>query len=68
MNNVELREYYSTLVAKDLLSLPYDIFERIVRITEQHHGIDNDNEAQDALENIEQEIIARACRNGVCED
>lgn len=26
------------------------------------------DEAQDALENIEQEIIARACRNGVCED
>jgi hypothetical protein len=33
-----------------------------------HHGIDDDNEAQDALENIEHEIIARACRNGVCED
>jgi hypothetical protein len=28
---------------------------------------DND-EAKDALENIEEEIIARACRNGVCED
>jgi hypothetical protein len=26
------------------------------------------DEAKDALENIEQEIIARACRNGVCED
>ena len=26
------------------------------------------DEAQDAMENIEQEIIARACRNGVCED
>lgn len=26
------------------------------------------DEAQDALENIENEIIARACRNGVCED
>lgn len=26
------------------------------------------DEAQDALENIEHEIIARACRNGVCED
>jgi len=26
------------------------------------------DEAQDALENIEQEILARACRNGVCED
>jgi hypothetical protein len=29
---------------------------------------DDVDEAQDALENIEQEIIARACRNGVCED
>ena len=26
------------------------------------------DEAKDALENIEQEIISRACRNGVCED
>jgi hypothetical protein len=26
------------------------------------------DEKKDALENIEQEIIARACRNGVCED
>jgi len=26
------------------------------------------DEAKDALENIENEIIARACRNGVCED
>jgi hypothetical protein len=26
------------------------------------------DEAKDALENIEHEIIARACRNGVCED
>lgn len=26
------------------------------------------SEAKDALENIEHEIIARACRNGVCED
>ena len=26
------------------------------------------DEAKEALENIEQEIIARACRNGVCED
>lgn len=30
--------------------------------------VDEIDEAQDALENIEQEIIARACRNGVCED
>jgi hypothetical protein len=29
---------------------------------------DDVDEAQDALENIEHEIIARACRNGVCED
>jgi hypothetical protein len=26
------------------------------------------DDAKDALENIENEIIARACRNGVCED
>ena len=26
------------------------------------------DEAKEALENIENEIIARACRNGVCED
>jgi hypothetical protein len=26
------------------------------------------DEAKDALENIENEIMARACRNGVCED
>jgi hypothetical protein len=26
------------------------------------------DEVKDALENIEHEIIARACRNGVCED
>ena len=33
------------------------------------HNQKNDvDEAKDALENIEQEIIARACRNGVCED
>ena len=30
-------------------------------------SVDQD-EAKQALENIEQEIIARACRNGVCED
>jgi hypothetical protein len=42
--------------------------KNLVRLIESHHGIDDDNEAQDALENIEHEIIARACRNGVCED
>ena len=30
-------------------------------------GVDQD-EAKQALENIEHEIIARACRSGVCED
>ena len=33
-----------------------------------HNQHDDVDEAQDALENIEAEIIARACRNGVCED
>jgi len=42
----------------------------LVRAVEEAHGIVDDSvdEAQEALENIEQEIIARACRNGVCED
>lgn len=31
-------------------------------------NVEEIDEAQDALENIEAEIIARACRNGVCED
>jgi hypothetical protein len=33
---------------------------------EKAHGIEDHK--KEALENIEQEIIARACRNGVCED
>jgi hypothetical protein len=47
-----------------------DLF-RLVRAVEKAHGIDEEDEAdeaKDALENIEAEIIARACRNGVCED
>lgn len=39
----------------------------LTTLVDQASDDDND-EAQDALENIEQEIIARACRNGVCED
>jgi hypothetical protein len=68
INKIEMQEYYSTLVAKNLISIPYSLFEKIVRMTETHHDIHHHDEAQDALENIEQEIIARACRNGVCED
>ena len=47
-----------------------DLF-KLVRAVEKAHGIDKEedvDEAKDALENIEAEIIARACRNGVCED
>jgi hypothetical protein len=46
-----------------------DLF-RLVRSVEKAHGIGEEDvdEAKDALENIEAEIIARACRNGVCED
>jgi chorismate mutase len=37
-------------------------------ITKLMHEASDHDEAKDALENIEEEIIARACRNGVCED
>ena len=68
MNDVELREYYTSYTLKNNVSVSFDKFVALVRIIENHHDISSDDEAQDALENIEQEIIARACRNGVCED
>jgi hypothetical protein len=34
----------------------------------REHSDNCHDEAKDALENIENEIMARACRNGVCED
>jgi hypothetical protein len=68
INEVYLREYYTSYTLKNNLSIDFDKFKNLVRLVESHHGIYDDNEAQDALENIEQEIIARACRNGVCED
>jgi hypothetical protein len=68
MNNTSLIEYYTSYTLKNNLSIEFDKFKNLVRLIESHHGIDDDNEAQDALENIEQEIIARACRSGVCED
>ena len=43
-------------------------FVALVRSIETHHDIYEDLSALDALENIEQEIMHRACRNGVCED
>ena len=68
MNNTSLMEYYTSYTLKNNLSIEFDKFKSLVRLIESHHGIDDDNEAQDALENIEHEIIARSCRNGVCED
>jgi len=68
MNNVELREYYTTHALKNKINIDYDKFVMLVRSIEEHHDIYQDLAAQDALENIEHQIIARACRNGVCED
>jgi len=68
MNNTSLIEYYTSYTLKNNLSIEFDKFKSLVRLIESHHGIDDDNEAQDALENIEHEIIARSCRSGVCED
>ncbi len=68
MNNTSLMEYYTSYTLKNNISIEFDKFKNLVRLIESHHGIDDDNEAQDALENIEHEIIARSCRNGVCED
>ena len=68
MNDTELREYYTSYTLKNNVSVSFDKFVALVRIVESHHDIFNDHEAHDALENIEQEIIARSCRNGVCED
>ena len=68
MNDVELREYYTSYTLKNNINLDFDKFVFLVRSIEEHHDIYHDLAASDALENIEQEIIARACRNGVCED
>lgn len=68
LNDVELREYYTSYTLKNNINLDFDKFVFLVRSIEEHHGIYHDLAAIDALENIEQEIIARACRNGVCED
>lgn len=68
MNDVELREYYTSYTLKNNVNLDYDKFVFLVRSIEAHHDIYHDLAASDALENIENEIIARACRNGVCED
>ena len=68
MNNTSLIEYYTSYTLKNNISIEFHEFKNLVRLIESHHGIDDDNEAKDALENIEHEIIARACRSGVCED
>jgi hypothetical protein len=68
MNHIELREYYTSYTLKNNVNLDYDKFVTLVRSIEAHHDIYEDLAAVDALENIENEIIARACRNGVCED
>ena len=68
MNDVELREYYTSHTLKHGINLDFNKFVFLVRSIEEHHDIYQDLAALDALENIEQQIIARACRNGVCED
>lgn len=68
MNETELREYYTSYTLKHNISIAFDKFVMLVRMIEAHHDIYEDTEAIEALENIENEIIARACRNGVCED
>ena len=68
MNDTELREYYTSYTLKKNISLEFSKFVALVRSIETHHDIYANIEAQDALENIEHEIIARSCRNGVCED
>jgi len=68
MNDVELREYYTTYTLKHNLNIDFNKFVALVRSIETHHDIYEDLSALDALENIEQEIMHRACRNGVCED
>jgi ubiquinone biosynthesis protein Coq4 len=68
MNDVELREYYTSYTLKNNLNLDYDKFVFLVRSIEEHHDIYHDLAAVEALENIENEIMHRACRNGVCED
>jgi len=68
MNDIELREYYTSYTLKHGINLDFNKFVFLVRSIEEHHDIYQDLAAQDALENIEHQIIARACRNGVCED
>ena len=68
MNDVELREYYTNYTLKNNVNIDFNKFVLLVRSIEEHHDIYQNLAAHDALENIEQEIIARACRNGVCED
>lgn len=68
MNDIELREYYASYTLKNNISLDYNKFVLMVRMIETHHDIYEDIAAVEALENIENEIMHRACRNGVCED
>ena len=68
MNETELIEYYTSYTLKHNISISFNHFVILVRMIETHHDIYEDTEAIEALENIENEIIARACRNGVCED
>lgn len=68
MNDIELREYYTLYTLKNNISLDYNKFVLMVRMIETHHDIYEDIAAVEALENIENEIMHRACRNGVCED
>jgi hypothetical protein len=68
MNDIELREYYTSYTLKNNISLDYNKFVLMVRMIETHHDIYEDIAAVEALENIENEIMHRACRNGVCED
>jgi hypothetical protein len=41
------------------------IEKRMIELTSENV---NHDEAKEALKNIEEEIIARSCRSGVCED
>ena len=68
MNETELIEYYTSYTLKHNISMNFESFVSLVRMIELHHDIYEDTEAIEALENIENEIIARACRTGNCED
>jgi len=68
MNLEELEGYYTSYTLKHNISMNFDSFVSLVKTIELHHDIYDDTETIEALENIENEIIARACRTGNCED